>query len=1272
MPNLFFDSGSSSGNLFFNPSKRQPAQETPEIEKLDARANEAERLLAASGDVPEPAPPTPLERISDVLLRPNFAGAGFVEEMVTTGDIRQAVSRASRELSSGLPGVTGDKETFGKVLEDLGVPEYGHVSSLLPFLFNDSGKGWRFKRGDIMDITGRGAIGFGMDVPLDPFTYVSFGTAPGAGVVLREGGIKGIQRFSKVGLKAVAKAFEEEAPEAVRYAEWLSKNMNRAAPKILDEIEIAPRIKSVVEKELEGQIHIAQRQADEAARLVQKDPLNIDKMAMEQSTRGEVSRLQSQLDNASRFEDDLTRQATGKLTARRGGLDPLTSDEALHVARDANLFGHEVAHQAAISKVDDLIRAGASKYADDSVVRFMGKPLLSNERFKAIGTPVTRLMRHLEELPIGAQISSGIRKMTNSRGKRVLEKQIDGMFNETLKAARNIPGALEARSLYRAESRLLRRGNAESVAKLTAKWRKMKLAQPIDFAGKQILTVADYAALHLDDPTRFPAENLPPSVRDQITQIRQMTAEWFHNEARRDAIDPRAFRENYFPHMFDNSDDEMDKLSSLWQSRKGIGFDKTFSKGPWGEQRVFPTFSDAMEFAGQLKKEGVINFDLKPILDSAEVLARRGDSNASIMAAENYYSRVINHFGLSDHVVAEETFKRAFPEIAQTLKAKLDSAPEKASRNLFFGVEKELGRTEALRQSLGLTPEMGPQISFLDNLFPPTAPRKKGLVDVGKLLARAQAGQTANLAGLTPELKGLYWMGRMTAVDSLSSLNKLMKRHAEDISKLDPEIIESIRGLLGTSRRQYLSTFNEPYKRIASGPYKGLWMPQAMAEEADRLGTSVLNRREVRGLMKTWDLTQDIFKGAVTTLWPAFHMRNHFSNVATTFTDIGMSAFDPRKMFHVAGIMGGGEGTLQTPLGRWTYDEVRTLFKRFGLESEGQELAERLTRSRNIILDNPATNVGRGVGARIENHAKLINFVTWLERGLDPAQAAQRVQRALFDYDQLAPFERDIMRRLFPFYTWTRKNLELSAKQLLQHPGRMKAQLAIADQEAGPEREMLPEYLRGDFRVKIKGDGKLTYITGIDLPFSSAVETAMGVPGRNAFRQTLSSMTPALKMFTELGTQRDLWTGRSLAERQSIGDVMGNVIEKLPDGTQKWLEFQKGSFEGEPTYSINGLKAYLLFKSYALSRVFSSSAHMESDNMKSWLVDYFTGANMKEFDLSEKQERVLRNRIKTWEDELLRRGVMQRGKPYLPKTSPYRVEKPKKAKKKKSEGLFSR
>ena len=70
-------------------------------------------------------------------------------------------------------------------------------------------------------------------------------------------------------------------------------------------------------------------------------------------------------------------------------------------------------------------------------------------------------------------------------------------------------------------------------------------------------------------------------------------------------------------------------------------------------------------------------------------------------------------------------------------------------------------------------------------------------------------------------------------------------------------------------------------------------------------------------------------------------------------------------------------------------------------------------------------------------------------------------------------------------------------------------------------------------------------------------------------------------------------------------------------------------------------------------------------------MDYFTGANMREFDLSEKQERVLRNRIKGWEEELIRRGVLIRGRPFLPKTSPYYVEKPKKAKKKKGAGLFS-
>ena len=50
--------------------------------------------------------------------------------------------------------------------------------------------------------------------------------------------------------------------------------------------------------------------------------------------------------------------------------------------------------------------------------------------------------------------------------------------------------------------------------------------------------------------------------------------------------------------------------------------------------------------------------------------------------------------------------------------------------------------------------------------------------------------------------------------------------------------------------------------------------------------------------------------------------------------------------------------------------------------------------------------------------------------------ASQRVKEALFDYTDLSKFERNVMKRIFPFYTWTRKNIPAQLKVLVQNPQR--------------------------------------------------------------------------------------------------------------------------------------------------------------------------------------------------------------------------------------------
>lgn len=1251
MPEVFFSPQGERSNGFFGASK--PRKHPPSnLEQLQGREEDYTRLLEASGSVPEPAP-APLERVSDILLRPVYAGAGAAEELYTTGDIRAAMERAGREFFSGIGGLHGEKQTFGGVLKDIGAPELGHLSALTPFLYNETGKGWKAKAGGPWDPTGRGALGFALDTPLDPLTYVSFGSAPGGTSLIRVGGrVVEKQAFSRAGMEAVSKIYEHELPQATKLAGRILKGMREKVVKDLpEEIASLPPIarQAASKVRLEGEFTLAKRELENVTTRLQKKPLDPFLMAEHQTATARVADLNQRLNTRSIVEEVLSRDL-------RSGLNGVTDDEALRFAREQQLLAAEIAHQNSVSRVFDMIRNGSTKYADNSVVRFAGKPLLNREAFKPIGTGVSRMLRHVNELPYGAQIMANLRKIETGtrRGRRAITSGIDRMFNETLKAARDIPGALEARTLFRAESRNFRRANLESVAKLTRGLDKIQLKEPATFAGRQIKNAAEYVALHLDDPVRFPKEALPPEVIDRLPALRALTAEWFRNEARAGIIDPKTFREHYLTHIFDNTDEEINQLSSSWRAKKGAPFDKTFDRGPWGESRVFPSLTDAVDYAQKLKSEGVINFDLKPILNVGEVLAKRGDSHAIAMAAERYYTRVINNFGLSKAQVGEEVFHRTFPEIADLLKTRMAQ------------------QAEALYGEAA-TPWVDRGMSVLDQLMPN---KKADAISVGELLAQAQRGEKVNLKGLSPALKALYWMGRVSSASSMEDLLKLSRQGKKSIEKLEPTILEDIRNLIGTSRRRYLAEFNSPYVRVSGGPYAGMYMPQGMAEEAANIGTTILNRREVGGLLKQWDLFQDIFKTNVTSAFPAFHIRNAMSNVATTFTDLGLSAFNPGRMARVAGIMAGAEGTIASPTGRrYTYQEVGHLFEKYGLGTPETALADispqlkKKSLGQRVLTEHPPAKIGRKIGQGIEDHAKLVNFVTWLERGLDPATAAERVHQTLFDYDQLSRFEKDVMRRIFPFYTWTSKNLRGTVRQILQHPGRVKAQLALSDQDRGPEREMLPNYLRGDFKIKVQGDGKLTYVTGLDLPVTSAIETALGTSGRNALQQNLASVTPALKAIMELGFKRDLWTGRSLEERQHIGDFMGGVIEHLPQRIQQWLEFQKGNINGEDAYSINGLKAYLLFKSYFLSRMFSSSVKLESDNMKSWLVDFFTNVDLREFDLSKQQELRLRNRTKEMEAELTRRGVLVPGRPFLPKSSPYH-EEPRPRKKQKRNPFF--
>lgn len=150
-----------------------------------------------------PKGPNLLQRILDLLSRPNYASAGAAKALVEGRGPIEAVKAAGRGLFGD------DKTTYSQVLESAGVGDAGKAR--VPILG---------------DITGRGTLGLALDIALDPTTYLTFGTgaatkigSAGARKALTRAGEEALQKGATVWSERLARrAAGRVAPEALEQA----------------------------------------------------------------------------------------------------------------------------------------------------------------------------------------------------------------------------------------------------------------------------------------------------------------------------------------------------------------------------------------------------------------------------------------------------------------------------------------------------------------------------------------------------------------------------------------------------------------------------------------------------------------------------------------------------------------------------------------------------------------------------------------------------------------------------------------------------------------------------------------------------------------------------------------------------------------------------------------------------------------------------------------------------------------------------------------------
>jgi hypothetical protein len=332
------------------------------------------------------------------------------------------------------------------------------------------------------------------------------------------------------------------------------------------------------------------------------------------------------------------------------------------------------------------------------------------------------------------------------------------------------------------------------------------------------------------------------------------------------------------------------------------------------------------------------------------------------------------------------------------------------------------------------------------------------------------------------------------------------------------------------------------------------------------------NITTLRKFLEVVDGVQNIWKGLATAPRPGFHIRNLVSNMFNNWlagvkdpiwyldalrlqeaaakgadalvalTIRGQSGYELWQEAVSAGVV--GQGWMGADVGHSLEEALRAGRQGAG----GRRLA--------TALAHPV-QTGRRVGTAIEDNARVAHYLFRRAEGLSPELASLSVKRYLFDYDELTPTERNIFRRLLPFFTWARKNIPLQFAELLKQPGTYgklgHLKRAVESLSAGPGDEALPEWLRKSYTIRLPWQtarGQL--YANIDLPLADLV-----LPGP---REVLGMLSPLLRVPAEYITNRQFYSGQEI--EQSPGEYVeapGYVwaLDKMVSPLPGWPELRE-------------------------------------------------------------------------------------------------------------------
>jgi len=441
-----------------------------------------------------------------------------------------------------------------------------------------------------------------------------------------------------------------------------------------------------------------------------------------------------------------------------------------------------------------------------------------------------------------------------------------------------------------------------------------------------------------------------------------------------------------------------------------------------------------------------------------------------------------------------------------------------------------------------------------------------------------------------------------------------------------------------------------------------------------------------------FDAATSLFKRFVTGLFAPFHVRNWVSGMIQNYEVIGSEALNPTtialgnriayKMSQGAFRGFGEDRAVARSIGKhaksfgsetielggktWYLDDItQAVEKRFGGSSRYIADFNSITGDAKVLQtgeafskdsmasfgkkmidhkkplwsqmdaltsqDSPHFKAAQVIGGFIETQQKAAMVIAGLKKGMNLEDALKLAEKAGFDYRALTPFESHIMRRIIPFYSFNRKNIELQLSTLKQHPERINATIRSIDnlrslwetELTDDEKNNLPAYLREYLSVPIGRSDKTgnpqfirTFGTPIEAFTQLYKDSAEGKSSiERTFLGTLSQVNPYIKVPIEFGIGKDSFRQRD------IKDVYNAVeYQDAPQFLKDYLrlkEVTKKSATGETyTQYVADPERLAVVRALPTSRGFTYVNNIFNGDVKGFfkIMDALSGIKTTEVD----------------------------------------------------------